>query len=60
MLGLADATPFLHHGVPACWLWKYDDPYWHSPLDTPENVDPNSLKVISEIVALTALRIANK
>lgn len=60
MLGLADATPFLHYNVPACWLWKYDDPYWHSPLDTPENVDPNSLKVISEIVALTALRVANK
>jgi hypothetical protein len=21
-LGLPDATPFLHHGVPAAWLWK--------------------------------------
>lgn len=59
-LGLSDATPFLHHGVPAAWLWKYDDPYWHSPLDDAQHVDPNSFKVTAEIVGLTTLRLANR
>jgi hypothetical protein len=60
ILGLSDATPFLHHGVPAAWLWKYDDPFWHSPLDDAMHVDPNSFKVTAEIVGLTALRVANQ
>jgi aminopeptidase YwaD len=60
ILGLSDATPFLHHGVPAAWLWKYDDPFWHSPLDDAAHVDPNSFKVTGEIVGLTVLRLANQ
>jgi Zn-dependent M28 family amino/carboxypeptidase len=43
-LGAADATPFLANDVPAAWLWRFDDPYWHTPLDDPMRVDPNSLK----------------
>jgi len=58
MLGLSDATPFLANNVPAAWLWKYDDPYWHTDLDTLENIDPNSLKVTAEIVGLAAKRLS--
>lgn len=60
ILGLSDATPFLSRDVPAAWLWKFDDPFWHSPLDDAMHVDPNSFKVTSEIVGLTTLRLANK
>ena len=59
-LGLSDATPFLHHGVPSAWLWKYDDPFWHTPLDDAMHVDPNSFKVTAEIVGLTVFRLANQ
>ena len=59
-LGLSDATPFLYHNVSAAWLWKFDDPYWHSPLDDAAHVDPNSVKVTSEIIGLTALRLSNR
>ena len=60
MLGLSDATPFLVNDVPAAWLWKYDDPYWHTDLDIPENIDPNSLKITAEIVGLAAKRLSEK
>jgi metal-sulfur cluster biosynthetic enzyme len=59
-LGLSDATPFLYHGVPSTWLWKYDDPFWHTPLDDAMHVDPNSFKVTAEIVGLAVLRLANR
>jgi aminopeptidase YwaD len=59
-LGAADATPFLANGVPASWLWRFDDPYWHTPMDIPMFVDPNSLKYTAEITGLALLRLANK
>ncbi len=59
-LGAADATPFLANDVPAAWLWRFDDPYWHTPLDDPMRVDPNSLKYTAEITGLALLRLANK
>ena len=60
MLGLSDATLFLVNDVPAAWLWKYDDPYWHTDLDILENIDPNSLKITAEIIGLAAKRLSEK
>ncbi len=59
-LGTSDEGRFLDAGVPSIFFWKPDDPYYHSPLDTIERVDPNGLKTIAEIVALSAWRLANR
>jgi hypothetical protein len=51
---------FHEHGVPVAAFWKADDYHYHSLLDTPEKVDANTLKVISEITAITMWRLANE
>ncbi|WP_320669789.1 M28 family metallopeptidase [Patulibacter defluvii] len=41
----ADHAPFVDAGIDACWLWRWPPPhpYYHSPGDTPEHVDPRRL-----------------
>lgn len=56
----SEETRFLIAGVPAVWIYKWDDYYYHSEHDTPEKLDPNSLKAVSDITALTLWRMANK
>lgn len=58
--GAADAGRFLHAGVPAAWFWKPDDFRYHSPLDTPENVDGNAIRAVAEITAETVLKVARR
>ncbi|OGO62132.1 MAG: hypothetical protein A2029_12670 [Chloroflexi bacterium RBG_19FT_COMBO_47_9] len=55
----SDETRFLMEGVPSAWFWKPDDVYYHSIHDTPDKVDANSLKAVSDITALTVSRLAN-
>jgi hypothetical protein len=55
----SDETRFLLAGVPSVWFWKPDDVYYHSITDTPEMVDANSLKALSDITAVAVMRIAN-
>jgi aminopeptidase YwaD len=50
---------FHEEGVPVAAFWKPDDFYYHSKYDTPEKVDANTLKVISDITAITIWRLAN-
>ena len=52
---------FLQIGIPAVILTKYgpEDPYYHTPLDTPEKIDPNMLKVGADIVGVGVWRMAN-
>lgn len=56
----SEETRFHMEGVPVAWFWKPDDYHYHSMYDTPENVDANSLKVLSEITAITMWRLANE
>ena len=55
--GVSESGRFIEHGVPAVWFWKPDDPYYHSVYDKPENLEPNMLKVVGDIVAITILRL---
>jgi hypothetical protein len=49
-MGLADAGPLLEVGIPTTWLFKPDDPRFHTPDDTPAHVNPNDMKVAADIV----------
>jgi len=57
--GAAESGRFLAAGIPAAWLWKPDDPRYHSDRDTPAGVDPNALKVAADIVAAAVRKLAN-
>lgn len=50
-MGLADAGPLLEVGIPTTWLFKPDDPRFHTPDDTPAHVNPNDMKVAADIVS---------
>ncbi len=57
--GVAESARFLEIGVPATWFWAPDDPYYHSTQDTPDKINPNSLKSIMDVSALVMWRLAN-
>lgn len=59
-LGTSDEGRFLDAGVPALFFWKPGDEHYHSPLDIPEYVDSNGLKVVAEIAGLSAWKLANR
>jgi hypothetical protein len=56
----SEETRFLQAGVPATWIWKPDDLYYHSAEDTPDKIDANSLKAVADITAITVWRLANQ
>ncbi len=56
----SEETRFHMEGVPVAAFWKADDYHYHSYLDTPEKVDANTLKAISDITAITMWRLANE
>jgi len=58
-LGTSDEGRFLDAGVPALFIWKPDDEYYHSPHDVPDRVDPNTLKVVADIVGVAVWKLAN-
>lgn len=58
--GVAESGRFLAEGVPAAWFWRADDMYYHSIHDTPDKIDGNSLKVVGDITAIAAWRLANQ
>ena len=45
--------------TPAAWFWKPDDFYYHSPEDTVDKLDGNSLKAVADITAIALWRMAN-
>ena len=47
-------------GVPSTVLWQPDDPYYHSVHDTPDHLNPGSIKAVADTYALVAWRLANK
>lgn len=54
----SDEGRFIDAGVPATWLWKPDDPYYHSMEDTVEKVNPNDIKVACDIVGCAVLKLS--
>jgi hypothetical protein len=58
--GAAESGRFLAAGVPAAWLWKPDDPCYHTERDTPDRVDLNAVRVAAEIVAHAVRRLADE
>lgn len=56
----SEETRFHVEGVPVAAFWKADDYHYHSVHDTPEKVDANTLKAISDITAITMWRLANE
>jgi Iap family predicted aminopeptidase len=57
--GVAESGRFIEAGVPAIWLWKPDDFYYHSVHDTVDKLDGNSLKAVGDLTAITLWRLAN-
>lgn len=40
---ISDSVPFASQGIETAWLWTGVEPSYHSPLDTPERITPESL-----------------
>jgi aminopeptidase YwaD len=40
---ISDSVPFASRGIETGWLWTGVEPSYHSPLDTPEKVTPETL-----------------
>jgi len=59
-MGLADITPLVARGIESTWLFKPDDPRFHTDQDIPDFVNPNDLKAAADIVASTIWRLAQR
>lgn len=46
-------------GVPSTVLWQPDDPYYHSIHDTPDHLNPGSIKGVADTYAIVAWRLSN-
>jgi aminopeptidase YwaD len=51
----SDNGPFLKAGLNAGWLWSGDDPFGHTPRDTIDHLQPESINRIGRVM-LAALR----
>jgi aminopeptidase YwaD len=40
---VSDSVPFASRGIETGWLWTGVEPAYHSPLDTPEKITPETL-----------------
>lgn len=40
---VSDSVPFASRGIETGWLWTGVEPSYHSPLDTPEKIEPETL-----------------
>lgn len=56
--GLSDVQPFFDLGIPSAYLGGWaSDLYYHTCADTPDKINPNALKVLADIIAVTILRL---
>ena len=55
-----DHLSFIRRGVAGCDLIDFDIPYWHTPQDTLDKVDPRSLGVVGHILAKTLPELEKK
>jgi len=56
----SDEERFIDEGVDATWLEKGSHPHAHSPTDTPETLNPLSLKIVADVCFTTILKLANE
>jgi Iap family predicted aminopeptidase len=58
--GTSDEGPFLEAGVPASWIWKPDDPYYHTEIDKAQRINSNDLKVVADLVGSCMLDLGSE
>jgi glutaminyl-peptide cyclotransferase len=59
-VGGDDHFSFIRRGVAGCDLIDLTVPYWHTPQDTLDKVDPKSLAIVGEVLAATLPRFEKK
>jgi Zn-dependent M28 family amino/carboxypeptidase len=59
-VGGDDHFSFIRRGVAACDLIDLTVPYWHTPQDTLDKVDPQSLAIVGQVLAATLPRFEKK
>jgi len=55
-----DHLSFIRRGVAGCDLIDFSIPYWHTPQDTLDKIDPQSLAVVGHVLAETLPRLEKK
>jgi len=46
----SDHEPFEAAGIPAVWLEVKDDPFYHTPADRPENINPSHIELTGRLL----------
>jgi glutaminyl-peptide cyclotransferase len=59
-VGGDDHFSFIRRGVAGCDLIDFSVPYWHTPQDTLDKVDPKSLAIVGQVLAATLPRFEKK
>jgi glutaminyl-peptide cyclotransferase len=59
-VGGDDHFSFIRRGVAGCDLIDLTVPYWHTPQDTLDKVDPQSLGIVGQVLAATLPRFEKK
>jgi len=59
-VGGDDHFSFIRRGVAGCDLIDFLIPYWHTPQDTLDKVDPKSLAIVGQVLAATLPRFEKK
>src|SRR5713226_3614716 len=55
-----DHLSFIRRGIAGCDLIDFSVPYWHTPQDTLDKIDPQSLAVVGHVLAETLPRLEKK
>jgi len=55
-----DHFSFIRRGVAGCDLIDFSVPYWHTPQDTLDKVDPKSLAIVGQVLFATLPRFEKK
>ena len=55
-----DHSPFVNHGIPACWIWRFPPQhvYYHSAGDVPELLDMDLVAETANVISYSALSLA--
>ena len=59
-VGGDDHFSFIRRGVAGCDLIDFSVPYWHTPQDTLDKVDPRSLAIVGQVLSATLPRFEKK
>ncbi len=59
-VGGDDHFSFIRRGAAGCDLIDFSVPYWHTPQDTLDKVDPRSLAIVGQVLSATLPRFEKK